>query len=132
MKKYAKIINEETKQCEVGLGTNTKFYQSIGMIETEVEQAWNGCWYVSGYAPEKPQEEKEKEVRAVREQYFADYVDWYQSKPLLWEEMTEAEKTDIAGYRNYLKDYTKGENWWEQNPKTFEEWKDESINNSID
>lgn len=126
MLKYAKIIDDKTKQCEVGVGTNTDFYKSLGMIEAEVEQAWNGNWYVSGYAPEKPQEEKEKEVRAVREQYFADYVDWYQSKPLLWEELTEEEKSDIAGYRHYLMDYTKGENWWEHNPKTFEEWKDES------
>ena len=37
MKKYAKIINEETKACEVGLGTNSAFYQSIGMTEMEVE-----------------------------------------------------------------------------------------------
>ena len=39
MKKYAKIINEETKLCEVGLGTNNNFYASIGMEEMEVEQA---------------------------------------------------------------------------------------------
>ena len=26
-KKYAKITNEETKACEVGLGTNSAFYQ---------------------------------------------------------------------------------------------------------
>ena len=57
MKKYAKIINEETKLCEVGLGTNTAFYQSIGMTEMEVEQAYNGTWYLKGYAPAKPQSE---------------------------------------------------------------------------
>lgn len=54
MKKYAKIIDKETKQCEVGIGTNTDFYESIGMTEMDVEQAWNGFWYVEGYAPEKP------------------------------------------------------------------------------
>lgn len=123
MKKYAKIINEETKACEVGLGTNTAFYASIGMAEMEVEQAWNGAWYLKGYTPSKPQEVKEQEVRTVREQYFAEYVDWYQSKSLLWEEMTEEEKQDIADYRKYLMDYTKEENWWEQNPLNFEEWK---------
>lgn len=58
MKKYAKVINEETKVCEVGLGTNTAFYQSIGMTEMEVEQAYNGNWYVEGYAPEEPEAEK--------------------------------------------------------------------------
>ena len=54
MKKYAKVVSEETKICEVGLGTNSKFYQSIGMVEMEVEEAYNGGWYLKGYAPEKP------------------------------------------------------------------------------
>jgi hypothetical protein len=127
MKKYAKIVNEETKFCEVGVGTNIEFYQSIGMTEQEVEQAYNGAWYLKGYAPQKPQEVKEQEVRAVREQYFTEYVDWYQSKPLLWEEKSEEDKKDIADYRNYLKDYTKQEEWWEQNPLNFEEWKNANL-----
>lgn len=119
----AKIINEETKQVEIGYENYADFYESIGMSEMDVEQAYNGNWYVAGYAPEKLQEVKEQEVRAVREQYFADYVDWYQSKPLLWEEMAEEEKQDIADYRRYLMDYTKEECWWEQNPLNFDEWK---------
>lgn len=53
---YAKIINQETKQCDVGSGTNSKFYKSIGMALMEVEQAYNGQWYLKGYAPEKPTE----------------------------------------------------------------------------
>ena len=65
MKKYAKVINEETKECEVGLGTNTKFYQSIGMIEQDVEQAYDGAWYLKGYAPQKPQELVIKEYEAA-------------------------------------------------------------------
>lgn len=123
---FAKIINEGTKEVVVVESATAEFIEANGFTQMDVEQAYNGAWYLVGYAPGKPQEEKEREVRAVREQYFADYVDWYQSKPLLWEELTEEEKSDIAGYRHYLMDYTKGENWWEQNPKTFEEWKDES------
>lgn len=53
MIKYAKIINEETKEVVIGLGTNTDFYKSIGMAEMKVEQAYNGAWYVSGFAPQK-------------------------------------------------------------------------------
>ena len=83
----------------------------------------SGDYLESVYPPEPTEEEKKAEVKRVREQYFDMYVDWYQSKPLLWEEMSEEEKTEIAGYRQYLKDYTKQENWWEQNPKTLEEWK---------
>ena len=94
--------------------------------DNELEKDYDGNLWEKGYAPVKPQEVKEQEVRAVREQYFIDYVDWYQSKPLLWEEMTEEEKQDISDYRHYLMDYTKQENWWEQNPLNFEEWKNES------
>lgn len=54
MIKYAKVINEETKQCQVGLGTNEQFYQSIGMTKMDVEQAYDGGWYIYGHAPQKP------------------------------------------------------------------------------
>lgn len=122
MKKYAKIIDEKTKACEVCSGTNAKFYKSIGMVEMEVEQAYDGYWYKKGYGPKKPQSEKEQEVRAVRSEYFDKYIDFYQSKPLYWEELDEETKQYISEYRIYLKDYTKDENWWEQNPMTYEEW----------
>ena len=62
MLKYAKIVNEETGLCEVGLGTNTSFYASIGMTEMEVEQAYNGEWYLKGYAPTKPEPTIEEQV----------------------------------------------------------------------
>ena len=52
--KYAKVTNEETKACQVGLGTNEKFYESIGMTKQEVEQSYTGAWYLAGYAPQKP------------------------------------------------------------------------------
>lgn len=74
MLKYAKIINEETKQCSVGLGTNTEFYKSIGMVEMDVEQAWDGNWYVAGFAPEKPAPTKE-EVSETRRQLYVSEAD---------------------------------------------------------
>ena len=68
MRKYAKIINQSTKECSVGLGTNEEFYKSIGMRKMDVEEAWNGNWYVAGYAPVKPtptdEEQKENRARA--------------------------------------------------------------------
>lgn len=63
MFKFAKVVNEETKLCEVGLGTNSKFYESIGMTEMEVEQGYDGNWYLKGYAPVKPQEQIEAEIQ---------------------------------------------------------------------
>lgn len=124
MKKYAKIINEQTKQCEVGLGTNSNFYQSIGMSEMEVEQAYNGLWYAKGYAPQKPQEAKEQEVRAIRDKMIDDF-EWRISRNNdereLGIEETD-ERQSLLEYRAYLRDYTKEENWHEGNPLTFDSW----------
>ena len=120
MKKFAKIINEETKACEVGLGTNTAFYSSIGMTEMEVEQAYNGGWYLKGYAPEKSQEVKEDEVRAVRNSYL-QATDIYM---LIDFPISADEREEYKAYRQYLRDYTAQENWWEKEPKSFDKWKE--------
>lgn len=62
MLKYAKIIDEETKEVSVALGTNPP----SDYLEMEVEQAYNGNWYVEGYAPEipAPTEEEQRQKRA--------------------------------------------------------------------
>ena len=72
---YAKIINDETKQVSVGTGTNTAFYKSIGMSEMDVEQGYSGQWYLKGYAPEKPTEQKASEARAERDRRI-DAIRW--------------------------------------------------------
>ena len=118
MKKYAKVINEETKACEVGLGTNSKFYQSIGMTEQEVEPAYDGQWYLKGYAPEKPIEQCEEEVRAVRNQYLKQTDEFM----IVDYPITSTQKAKYKLYRTYLRDYTLTENWWENEPLKFEEW----------
>ena len=62
MIKYAKIINEQTGLCEVGLGTNVGFYKSIGMIELDVQQSdIDNAWYITEKCPMKSAEEKAKE-----------------------------------------------------------------------
>ena len=129
MKKYAKIINEETKLCEVGTGTNSAYYQSIGMVEMEVEQAYDGSWYLKGYAPEKPIEKLQAEVRAVRNQYLETYVDPKQLV-MVWDSLTAEEQELYKDYRQYLLDYPQTEGWYEQNPLTFDEWKEANSSNS--
>lgn len=73
MLKYAKVINEEIKLCEVGLGNNSKFYKSIGMTELDVEQSYDGSWYLKGYAPQKTLEElkqeKIQELKQARDEF---------------------------------------------------------------
>jgi type I site-specific restriction-modification system R (restriction) subunit len=61
MKKYAKITNQSTKQCEVGIGTNDKYYKSLGMTLQDVEQGKDNNWYLVGYAPKQTEEERLKE-----------------------------------------------------------------------
>lgn len=54
MKKYVKDIVD--KKCKlVYTGENINYALQNGYIEMDVEQAWNGQWYVSGYCPKKPE-----------------------------------------------------------------------------
>lgn len=96
---YAKIINEETKQCEVGTGTNTKFYESIGMTEIDVEQAYDGQWYVKGYAPVQPEPTEYEKAQARIAVLKAEIarVDYKQFKYLRGELTTE-EWEEVKAY----------------------------------
>lgn len=127
MKMYAKIINEETKQVEVGEGTNIEFYRSIGMTEQEVEQAWNDSWYLKGYAPKKPVEQKKTEVRAIRDKMI-DAFEWRISRNNDERELglTETDNREsLLKYREYLRNYPETENWYESNPLDFDSLKGE-------
>lgn len=70
MKAYAQIINEETKQCDIALGN----YIPTGFTEMDVEKCWNGNYYVSGYAPEKPAPTYE-EIDQLRIEYRKEHID---------------------------------------------------------
>ena len=61
MLKFAKIVNDETKACEIGLGTNSGFYKSLGFTEMDVVHGEDGIWYLAGHAPEKSLEEAKTE-----------------------------------------------------------------------
>lgn len=69
---------------------------------------------------EKTQEEKENEIRAIRNLYLFD-TDKFLSVPDF--PITEEEREKYRSYRQYLRDYTKKEGWYEHNPMTFEEWR---------
>lgn len=67
--KYAKVVNQETKLCEVGLGTNSAFYVSIGMEQMNVEQCeWDKNWYLAGYCPTKPEPTKEEKIYKLKKE----------------------------------------------------------------
>ena len=70
-KKYAIITNQETKTVDVGRGTDTEFYKSLGMTEMDVEQAYNGAWYIQGYAPQKPEPTPQEQIQSLEAQITA-------------------------------------------------------------
>ena len=96
MKKYALIIDEETKACQVGLGTNVEFYQSLGFEEMEVEQGYDGGWYVLGYAPKKPlgvyKQEKLNDLRILKDEKLTEFS--YNGKTF---QINGDSKANIAG-----------------------------------
>lgn len=63
MQKFAKIVNEETKQVDVLLNATTlpKKYEDKGFVLMEVEQSYIGEWYVKGFAPQKTTEQEMQE-----------------------------------------------------------------------
>ncbi len=99
MIKYAKVINTETN--EVSIAENaTQWIISQGYTEQEVEQSdITGGWYLSGFAPMKTDEEKEKEERerinllslTKREVFLALYKDKGITPDKLREQITDPE-----------------------------------------
>ena len=76
-KQYAKIINEQTKELQIGVGCDVAYYLEIGMEYMETELAYNGKWYLKGYAPQEPQPEpKTKEqIQQIRAALYQSEVD---------------------------------------------------------
>ena len=67
MIKYAKITDEQTGLCSVGMGTNIEFYKSIGMSELDVEQSdIDDKWYLAELCPKKSEEEKLQEAKKAK------------------------------------------------------------------
>lgn len=66
MKKYCIFENEQTKQVNIVEGKMIAITQAT---EMEVEQAYNGAWYLKGYAPIKPEPTVEERLIELEEKY---------------------------------------------------------------
>ena len=65
-------------------------------------------------------EQRKEQVRAVRNQYLEQT-----DKVMLVDyPITDDERELYRQYREYLRDYTLSENWWEHSPKDFSTWKE--------
>lgn len=89
MLKYAKIINNETKEVSIALGKNPP----NDYTEMEVEKAYNGNWYLLEHAPQKPEptyaEKRLAEYPALSEQFDMIYWDKVNGTNLWQEKIAE-------------------------------------------
>lgn len=66
MLKLVKNINKTTKQCdEVFVGTDTAWAITQGFEEHDVEESYDGLWYLSGFAPAAPEPTYEEQRAAA-------------------------------------------------------------------
>ena len=69
-------------------------------------------------------EQQKSQVREVRNGYL-QATDIYMIADF---PISEEERNQYKAYRQYLRDYTTSENWWEVGPLSFEDWKGGEIN----
>ena len=62
MKKYVVYENENTKQVNIVEG---KLKSILNATEMDVEQAYNGKWYLKGYAPNRPAPTVQEQIEAL-------------------------------------------------------------------
>ena len=77
--------------------------------------------------PEQSIEDKQSQVRAVRDNYMQitqNRIDRYRNQKELGIETTDTEEVfkRLLEYTQYLRDYPNGENWWVKNPMVFDAW----------
>lgn len=79
---------------------------------------------------QKAIEQQKEKNRLIRNNYLETYIDPKQLV-LVWEGLSEEEKTNIVNYRQYLLNYPQQEGkWWEEEPLNYEQWKEQQNNNN--
>lgn len=116
-----KIHDQETNEVLIAVGDNIQFFESMGYTEVgEVEQAYDGRYFVAGYAPTMPQEEVVIQVRAERDRRLAE-TDWY----MMPDYPADPETLEVVkNYRKALRDITLQSGFprdveWPVMPKVF-------------
>lgn len=100
MFKYVKFDAETGKCSMVGTGTNEKFYQSIGMVYTDVEQSEvDGQWYLKDLCPHYTDEEK-----AEQEELEQAEIEQKENEQALNDLMGRMVTADLAGDEEWKSD----------------------------
>ena len=112
MLKYAKVTDAEKGLCAVGVGTDYEFYASIGMKQMDVEQGYDGNWYIAGKAPAPPAPTPEQIIRG-------------------YEDAVQAHLDQTAQSRDYDNTYTclsylsSTDEIWRRESNAFNAWRDQ-------
>ena len=77
----------------------------------------NGTYTV--YEVKESETDKQNRVREIRNQML-DESDKYMISDF---PLTDEERVQMGLYRQYLRDYTKQDNWWENVPFGFADWR---------
>lgn len=116
-----KIHDQETNEVLIAYGDNIQFFESMGYTEVgEVEQAYDGRYFVAGHAPMMPQEKVATQVRAQRNRRLAE-TDWY----MMPDYPADPETLEVVkNYRKALRDITLQSGFprdveWPVMPKVF-------------
>lgn len=104
-----KNLNEAQKWAEKH---NTTFKELIDRRDLPKR------YFQIGEEPVQTEEELKEKVRFVRNSYLS-YWDFTQLDDAPF---TKDEKEKYREYRQYLRDYTNGDNWWIKNPDDWEKW----------
>ena len=96
MRAYENIVVAKTQLVIVGTGSDSEYYQSIGFTEMDIEQSYNGSYYLAGHAPQKPieayRQEKLNQLQALKNQKLKEFS--YKGKIY---QIDESSKTNING-----------------------------------
>ena len=120
--KLLKPYSDRERADFIAVNNHRKGYNVINT--DEALEAWG---LTAEEEAEKELNDKKEMVRGIRNKYLETYVDPYQLV-IRWGDLTEEEQNDLIGYRQYLLDYTKEEEWWNRFPMDFETWK--GVNNA--
>lgn len=98
--RFAKIIDEATHEVQVGVGCQDEYYEEIGMTKMDVELAYNGLWYQTGYAPVKPAPlpPTNEEQRQNREAAYVAEVDKLHAQKMRHTVLGDWTEEDEANY----------------------------------
>lgn len=79
----------------------------------------NGDGTYTVYEVKESETDKQNRVRGIRNQML-DESDKYMISDF---PLTDEERVQMKLYRQYLRDYTKQDNWWESSPDGFADWR---------